>query len=252
MKLTSLLFLSSAVGTAHVLPRTQEKCTSFAHNFALQGFNASFLNATYYPVRGLNVSGTFNSLPFCEVYSSISYGDHGNDSLIFAVWLPDAPQYQQRFLAVGNGGMAGELDYVAMVTQLNSGVGFSIAGGNAGHMASTNNNGSGAPNTYIPYLHDPAQVKAWIHDAISLFTPAAKALAAAYYGQAVKYSYYSGCSTGGAQGFALAQFHPEMFDAIYAGSPGNWYSHLALSFLWNAQHTDVSLLHQLFHGSDCC
>jgi len=47
----------------------------------------------------------------------------------------------------------------------------------------------------------------------------------------------AGCSTGGAQGFALAQDHPTMFDAIYAGSPGNWYSHLALSFLWNAQVT---------------
>ena len=30
------------------------------------------------------------------------------------------------------------------------------------------------------------------------------------------------CSTGRAQGFALAQFWPELFDRIVAGSLGNW------------------------------
>lgn len=44
---------------------------------------------------------------------------------------------------------------------------------------------------------------------------------------------------GGARGFALAQFHPGLFDGIIAGSPGNWYSHLTLSFLWNAQASEV-------------
>ena len=39
---------------------------------------------------------------------------------------------------------------------------------------------------------------------------------------------------------ALAQYHPELFDGIVAGCPGNWYSHLALSFLWNAQHTSTN------------
>ncbi|ORY16007.1 Tannase/feruloyl esterase [Clohesyomyces aquaticus] len=48
------------------------------------------------------------------------------------------------------------------------------------------------------------------------------------------------CSTGGAQGFALAQYHPELFDGIIAGTPGNWYSHLALSFQWNAQKTSTN------------
>ena len=109
--------------------------------------------------------------------------------------------------------------------------------GDAGHLASANNNGGGAPGVYISYMHDPNQVSAWIHNAISLFTPSAKSIAEQYYGVPPRYSYYDGCSTGGAQGFALAQFHPELFDGIYAGSPGNWYSHLSLSFLWNAVKT---------------
>jgi hypothetical protein len=37
-------------------------------------------------------------------------------------------------------------------------------------------------------------------------------------------------------------YHPHIFDGIFAGSPGNWYSHLVLSFLWNGVHANVSSL----------
>lgn len=150
--------------------------------------------------------------------------------------------------------MAGVIDTAALMLQMNKG--FAVAGsvnmshlrtirrsstdchsGDAGHLAADNNGGSGAPNTYLPYLHDTEEVTAWIHDGISLFTQPAKTIIATFYSEAAQYSYYVGCSTGGAQGFALAQFHPDLFDGIVAGSPGNFYSHLALSFLWNARVT---------------
>jgi hypothetical protein len=71
-----------------------------------------------------------------------------------------------------------------------------------------------------------------------MFTLPAKQLTTAFYQCAPKKMYYAGCSTGGAQGFALAQYHPEIFDGIFAGSAGNWYSHLILSFLWNGVHAN--------------
>jgi feruloyl esterase len=111
------------------------------------------------------------------------------------------------------------------------------ASGDGGHLAALNNNGNGAPGVYFPFLHDLNQVEGWIHNGISIFTGPAKAIIESYYGAPVRYSYYDGCSTGGAQGFALAQFHPDLFDGIYAGSPGSWYSHLSLSFLWNGIKT---------------
>ncbi|KAF2120050.1 Tannase/feruloyl esterase [Lophiotrema nucula] len=213
------------------------KCTSFAPSAVLASYDASFLNTTHFPIGALNVSGILNHVSFCEIYANISY--ETNSSLIFAIWLPDT-QYALRFMAVGNGGMAGAIDYSNMVTQLNSELGFAVAGGNAGHLASENNAGAGAPEVYLPYLHDEDQVRAWIHDAVSLFTPAAKAVVKHYYSHEAKHAYYDGCSTGGAQGFALAEFHPDLFDGIVAGCPGNWYSHLALSFLWSAQQTDTN------------
>jgi feruloyl esterase len=238
MKSVVLLACSLRCAVSSVLPRTSQDCSSFASSVDLSEYNGSVLNATYHSTNSVNITNVFNDIPFCEVYGTIAYGS--NDSLVFALWLPDASSYEQRFMAVGNGGMAGIIDTLNMITQLNAGLGFAVAGGDAGHLASVNNNGGGAPGMYLPYLHDRHQVEAWIHDAISLFTPAAKVLAETYYGTAARRSYYDGCSTGGAQGYALAQYHPELFDGIYAGSPGNWYSHLALSFLWNAQHTNVS------------
>lgn len=135
--------------------------------------------------------------------------------------------------------MAGVVDEAGMMNQLNKG--FAVAGCDSGHLAADNNNGSGEPGVYLPYLHNRDQTLAWIHNSIADLTPVAKDLTTSYYNQKPSYSYYYGCSTGGAQGFALAQFHPGLFDGIYAGSPGNWYSHLALSFLWNGLKTEVRI-----------
>lgn len=71
-----------------------------------------------------------------------------------------------------------------------------------------------------------------------MFSVPAKAITASFYRCSPRKAYYSGCSTGGAQGYALAQYHPEIFDGIVAGSAGNWYSHLILSFLWNGLHAN--------------
>ncbi|KXT09308.1 hypothetical protein AC579_264 [Pseudocercospora musae] len=193
--------------------------------------------AAYCAPNSKIVLGTTNKNIFCEINGTVLYGD--NDTLVFTLWLPDTTDHRGRFLAIGNGGMAGYIGYSSMLQQLNSGMGFAVAGGDSGHLARNNNWAVGAPGIYLPYLHDQDQLEAWIHNAISFFTPAAKALIVGYYAKPLRYSYDTGCSTGGAQGYARAQLHPELFDGIYAGCLGNWYSHLALSFLWNAQQTDT-------------
>lgn len=236
--------LLQAVASLAAPTTAQSDCTAFANAAQLSEFNGQVLNATHFSPNTRNITlGTLNisnDIPFCEIFARISYGAANNNTLTFALWLPDNAHYSSRFMAVGNGGMAGTIDTYTMMTQLNSRMGFAVAGGDAGHSATDNNDGAGESGVYLPYLHDAEQVQAWIHNAISIFAPAARALTEGFYRCGVRRSFYYGCSTGGAQGFALAQFHPEMFDGIVAGSPGNWYSHLALSFLWNAQATDVS------------
>lgn len=152
----SLLLISSftALSNANAFPPRPhpQRCSSLAHHPCLRQSNAKFLNSTYYPEKALNASSNFNNIPFCEVYGSVAYGK--NDTLIFALWLPDQADYEDRFLAVGNGGMAGYIDYIGMLAQLNSGLGVAVVGGNAGHSALKNNIGVGAPGVYLPYLHD--------------------------------------------------------------------------------------------------
>jgi feruloyl esterase len=47
-----------------------------------------------------------------------------------------------------------------------------------------------------------------------------------WYNENIKYSYYSGCSTGGRQGLKEIQISPESFDGVLAGAPAWWTSHL--------------------------
>ncbi|KAG6364232.1 hypothetical protein INS49_005830 [Diaporthe citri] len=213
----------------------EASCSALAGNSGSLGLNRTVLtNSTWIPAGAKNVSGTFNAAAFCEVSGTVSYP--ADNYVVFEVWLPEENAYNGRFLAVGNGGMAGTIDEPALVENLNSG--YAVAGGDSGHRAAENNGGEGEAGVSISYLHDQDQILAWIHNSISYFTPPAKTIVEAYYTSAPQYSYYKGCSTGGAQGFALAQYHPELFDGIVAGCPGNWYSHLTLSFLWNAQASE--------------
>lgn len=110
----------------------------------------------------------------------------------------------------------------------------------SGHEASEINNfGTGAPGLKINYLQDKNQVETWIHNSIAMHTPTSRELVESFYNEKPSYSYFKGCSTGGAQGFALALFHPTLFDGIISGCAGNWYSHLILGFLWNTVKSQV-------------
>jgi feruloyl esterase len=136
----------------------------------------------------------------------------------FEVWLPTA-QWNGRLVAVGSGGFGGTIGISDLADKLKQG--YAVTANDTGHT------GSG-----IGWMHDANALLDWGHRATHIVSLPAKGIVAAYYGKAAAYSYFQGCSTGGAQAMEEAEFYPADFNGIVAGSPGMDYSHLMLSFLW--------------------
>jgi feruloyl esterase len=134
------------------------------------------------------------------------------------VWLP-TESWNGKFQAVGNGGWAGVISYPALAAALQEG--YATSSTDTGHKGANSLFGIGHPEKVIDYSHR----------AVHEMTVTAKALITAFYDRGPRLSYWNGCSTGGRQGLMSAQRFPTDFDAIIAGAPANYHSHLHTSDL---------------------
>jgi hypothetical protein len=175
-------------------------------------------------------------IDFCNI--TLTYTHPGwHDAVHVSIWLPLSPQdWNGRYLGTGGGGWAAgfEGSLAAGV-----GLGYAAAMTDAGHasgMAATTEAGwlltdesedeEGMGSVNLPLVFDFAYV------ALDDMSQLAKRVVHAYYGREAEYSYWSGCSTGGRQGMALAQRFPEHYDGILAAAPAmNWAS-FVVAELW--------------------
>jgi len=125
------------------------------------------------------------------------------------LWMP-VENWNGKFLAVGNGGWAGNIETGAMGTALARG--YATASNDTGH-----NRSAGADGLFA--LGHPEKVIDFGYRSMHEMALKSKALINTFYKQAPRLSYYQGCSTGGRQGLMEAQRYPEDFDAIIAGAP---------------------------------
>ncbi|KAK1466072.1 tannase and feruloyl esterase [Colletotrichum cuscutae] len=167
--MTLALWLLPTTSVAKAKFSTQ--CDSLPSLIAALASNIRVITTSSIPTHSLNVSGTFNQVAFCRVNGSVPYPE--NNNVFYEVWLQESITYNDRFLAVGNGGLAGRIDYASMLENVNKG--FATSGGDSGRLASDNDDGDAYPGgIYLPFLHDQNQVLAWIRNSIALFTPVAK------------------------------------------------------------------------------
>ncbi len=137
------------------------------------------------------------------------------DSVIdIEVWMPEAARWNGKFQAVGNGGWAGVISYAAMAN--------AVAEGYASASTDTGHKGGNA----LFAIDHPEKLTDFAYRAVHEMVVTAKATIARYYNQGPRLSYWNGCSTGGRQGLMSAQKYPEDFDAILAGAPANYQTHL--------------------------
>ncbi|EMC93577.1 hypothetical protein BAUCODRAFT_245995 [Baudoinia panamericana UAMH 10762] len=132
----------------------------------------------------------------------------------FGLFLP--VNWNNRFLAVGNGGFAGGINWLDMAAGVQ--YGFAVVSTDTGHN-STSGDLSWA-------LNQPQKQIDWGYRAIHGSVVLSKQVVQAYYSATPKFNYYSGCSTGGRQGIRDIQLYPEDFDGVLAGAPAWWTSHL--------------------------
>ncbi|ERS97077.1 feruloyl esterase [Sporothrix schenckii 1099-18] len=175
-------------------------------------------NATLERVQVVPAGGTFGenatNIPYpywptnlpqlCAVIVNVTSSP--SSSFRFGLLLPTV--WNSRFLAVGNGGYAGGINWLSAGSGTH--YGFAVVSTDTGHSAGV------LDGTWA--LNAPEKKADWgwrsIHGSVEL----GKKLTAAYYGGKVRYSYFSGCSTGGRQGMKEVQIAPDSFDGALIGS----------------------------------
>lgn len=137
----------------------------------------------------------------------------------FEVWLP-LEGWSGRIHMVGNGGYSAAIRH-------------NLLGALArrGDVAVATDTGHEGDELSFGFAN-PDAIADWGHRAVHRSIQAGKQVTAQFYGQPARWSYFSGCSTGGHQGLMSAQRYPDDFDGIIAGAPGNNRTNLNFGFLW--------------------
>jgi feruloyl esterase len=157
--------------------------------------------------RGPGGVTSYKDLPaFCRVAATLR--PTSDSDIRIEVWLPTSG-WNGKFQAVGNGGWAGTISYREMADALR--LGYATASTDTGHIGGSGSFALGHPEKLIDFGYRSE------HE----MTVKAKAMVNAMYGNAPKYSYWNGCSTGGRQGLKEAQRYPADYDGIIAGAPAN-------------------------------
>lgn len=154
---------------------------------------------------------------FCQVQGMVKA------HIGFELWLPEQ-RWNGRLLALGSGGFGGFINADELATMLAKG--YAVTANDTGHT------GNGQV-----WMSVRETRRAWGHSATHDVIVPVKAMVREFYQRPPAHSYFQGCSTGGDQAMEEAEFYPDDFDGIVAGSPGMDYSHLMLSFLWGLKAT---------------
>ena len=159
---------------------------------------------------------------FCRVTAVLTHPPAG-DRIQVWIGLPTSG-WNGRFEGVGGGGFSGgnPNGILGPVAQ-----GYAAGSTDTGHEGGSGSfalDASGHLNWLL--IRDNAYLG--IHE----MTLTAKALVAAFYGQAARHAYFNGCSTGGRQGLSEAQRYPADYNGILSGAPATNWTKLHVEQMW--------------------
>src|SRR5215469_5713333 len=179
------------------------------------------------PASGSNAS-------YCFVH--LLYGTNPNQNINIVLALPLSAAdggsgglqgaWNGRTQGLGGGGCAGiSAVNAAMLGALNTG--YVASGTDLGHSGGNCEPGVNADGTYnFQFIND------FIRNAIKEQILYSKSVARTYYGMKPSYNYWNGCSTGGRQGYLLAQELPDELDGILADAPAMFWTRFQTAQMW--------------------
>jgi hypothetical protein len=175
------------------------------------------------PAAGANAS-------HCQV--NLLYGTNPNQNINIRVGLPlnsldggtggVEGAWNGRTQGIGGGGCAGSLNVNAPVN-----AGYVGSGTDTGHTGGDCEPGVNLDGTYnFQFIND------FIRNAIKRQVLFSKSIARTYYGAKPAYNYWNGCSTGGRQGYLLAQELGTELDGILANAPAIYWTRFQTAQMW--------------------
>ncbi|KAJ7112031.1 tannase and feruloyl esterase [Mycena crocata] len=209
-----LLFLSTYALAAAGTAQQKDNCLSFGTDLRIE--NTTILSAAYITTPSkistpgiCQSSASVTSAPLCRVQFVIN--TTSTSAVHGEAWLPDT--WYGRFLGVGNGGLGGCVDYVAL--DYGTSLHFATVGTDNGH----DGGGGLDPGDAHQFLNHPEVINDFAFRAIHVEAVIGKQIVRAYYGKPAAKSYFLGCSTGGRQATQAALKFPDDFDGIVGGAP---------------------------------
>jgi hypothetical protein len=180
------------------------------------------------PTAGANVS-------YCRV--NLLYGTNPNQNINIRVDLPLSSRdggtggvegaWNGRTQGIGGGGCAGVnlSNPNAFSAQVNAG--YVGSGTDTGHAGGDCEPGVNLDGTYnLQFIND------FIRNSLKQQVLFSKSIARAYYGVKPAYNYWNGCSTGGRQGYVLAQELGRELDGILANAPAIYWTRFQTAQMW--------------------
>ncbi|HSW24771.1 MAG TPA: tannase/feruloyl esterase family alpha/beta hydrolase [Burkholderiaceae bacterium] len=181
------------------------------------------VTAVIAPAAGNNVS-------FCQV--DVLYGTSPEQNINVRVGLPLGPldggsggvvgAWNGRTQGIGGGGCAGSLNVNAPVN-----AGYVGSGNDTGHSGGNCEPGVNADGTYnLQFIND------FIRNGMKAQVLLSKRVAATYYAKKPDFNYWNGCSTGGRQGYLVAQELGRELDGILANAPAMYWTRFQTAQMW--------------------
>jgi hypothetical protein len=203
---------------------------------------AKMINSALVPASGADIG-------YCRV--DLRYGTSSKQNINIIVLLPLSTtdggagalhgSWNGRTESMGGGGCAGNIFQTPPQLEMANAElkqGYVVSGNDLGHSGGDCEPGINEDGTYNKqFIND------FIRDGVKQQVLWSKAIAKAYYGTAASYNYWNGCSTGGRQGYVIAQELGKELDGIAANSPAIYWTRFQTAQMWGQL-----VMHQLTGG----